>query len=69
MFFCYFMPDGHELMDLRHVKTFVAVAEQGTVSKAALSLQVAQPALSRRINDLEGELGVGCSIAFANAWS
>ena len=58
MFFCYFMPNGHELMDLRHVKTFVAVAEQGTVSKAALSLRVAQPALSRRINDLEGELGV-----------
>jgi DNA-binding transcriptional LysR family regulator len=45
-------------MDLRHVRTFVTVAEQGTVSKAALSLRVAQPALSRQINDLEIELGL-----------
>jgi len=45
-------------MDLRHVRTFVTVAEQGTVSKAALCLRVAQPALSRQINDLEVELGI-----------
>jgi DNA-binding transcriptional LysR family regulator len=45
-------------MDLRHVRTFVTVAEQGTVSKAALSLRVAQPALSRQINDFEVELGI-----------
>jgi DNA-binding transcriptional LysR family regulator len=45
-------------MDLRHLRTFVAVAEQGTVSKAALRLHVAQPALSRQINDLEEELGL-----------
>lgn len=45
-------------MDLRHVRTFVTVAEQGTVSKAALSLRVAQPALSRQIGDLEAELGL-----------
>jgi DNA-binding transcriptional LysR family regulator len=45
-------------MDLRHLRTFVTVAEQGTVSKASLSLRVAQPALSRQINDLETELGV-----------
>jgi DNA-binding transcriptional LysR family regulator len=45
-------------MDFRHVRTFVTVAEQGTVSKAALSLRVAQPALSRQINDLEVELGL-----------
>src|SRR5436190_15764559 len=45
-------------MDLRHLRTFVTVAEQGTVSKAALTLRVAQPALSRQIADLEAELGL-----------
>ena len=54
------MPIEHKLprMDLRHLRTFVAVAEQGTVSKASLHLLVAQPALSRQIGDLENELGV-----------
>jgi LysR family transcriptional regulator, nitrogen assimilation regulatory protein len=46
-------------MDLRHLRTFVAVAEDGTVSKASLRLRIAQPALSRQIHDLEEELGIG----------
>ena len=45
-------------MDLRHARTFVTVAELGTVSKAALRLRIAQPALSRQISDLEQELGL-----------
>src|SRR5215475_8401298 len=45
-------------MELRHLRTFVAVAEQGTVSKASARLGVAQPALSRQIQDLESDLGV-----------
>ena len=45
-------------MDLRHVRTFVTVAEVGTVSKAAERLHVAQPALSRQIANLEDELGL-----------
>jgi DNA-binding transcriptional LysR family regulator len=45
-------------MDLKHLRTFVAVAELGTVSKAALRLRIAQPALSRQIIDLEKELGL-----------
>jgi DNA-binding transcriptional LysR family regulator len=45
-------------MDLRHVRTFVTVADLGTVSKAAERLHVAQPALSRQIALLEAELGL-----------
>ena len=45
-------------MDVRHLRTFVTVAEQGTVSKASTRLGIAQPALSRQIKDLEEELGI-----------
>ena len=45
-------------MDLKHLRTFVTVAELGTVSKAALRLRIAQPALSRQIIELERELGL-----------
>ena len=45
-------------MDLRHIRTFVTVAELGTVSKAALRLHIAQPALSRQIANLEDQLGL-----------
>jgi DNA-binding transcriptional LysR family regulator len=45
-------------MDLRHAKTFVTVADLGTVSKAAQVLRIAQPALSRQIAELEARLGL-----------
>ena len=45
-------------MDLRRTRTFVAVAELGTVSKAAVRLHIAQPALSRQISAFEQELGL-----------
>src|SRR5215813_7037141 len=45
-------------MNLRQALTFLTVAELGTVSKAALRLRIAQPALSRQIIDLEQELGL-----------
>ncbi len=45
-------------MNLRQALTFLTVAELGTVSKAALRLRIAQPALSRQIIGLEQELGL-----------
>jgi LysR family transcriptional regulator, nitrogen assimilation regulatory protein len=44
-------------MDLRRLRTFVAIAELSTVSKAALRLRISQSALSRQISDLEKEFG------------
>jgi len=44
-----------EMSDLR---AFVAVAELGTFSAAALDLHLSQPALSRRISKLEAKMGV-----------
>lgn len=43
-------------MNLKQLEYFVSVAELGSFSKAALALDIAQPALSRQVRALEVEL-------------
>lgn len=45
-------------MELRLLRSFIAAAEDGNISKAAARLSLTQPALSRQIKSLEDDLGV-----------
>ena len=44
-------------MDIRILRYFIAVAEEGNITKAAARLHVSQPALSTQLAALEDELG------------
>lgn len=45
-------------MKLHHLRNLLAVAEQGSVRAAAREMRIAQPAVTRSIQELERELGV-----------
>src|SRR5690606_13280851 len=49
--------DGRD-MNLQHLRYLVATADEGTMTRAAAALHVAQPALSRGIRGLEVALGI-----------
>jgi DNA-binding transcriptional LysR family regulator len=48
----------NQAVELRHLRYFTAIAENGGIGRAARLLHVAQSAISEQIRDLESELGV-----------
>jgi LysR family transcriptional regulator, nitrogen assimilation regulatory protein len=45
-------------VNLRTLQNFVAVADAGSLTAAALAIPIAQPALTRQVRELEAEMGV-----------
>ncbi len=48
----------YDHLEFKHLKSIVAIAEEGTITAAATRLPLAQSALSRQINDLEDALHI-----------
>lgn len=52
------MYESEKNVELRHLRYFLMVAREGTISGAAAALHVSQPSLSRQMQELERDLGV-----------
>lgn len=50
-------------MDLKRLQYFCTIEEQGSISKAAKLLNMAQPPLGKRLQEMENEIGPLCSSA------
>ena len=50
------MRNTHNVMDIRQCRHFVEIVDQGSYSKAALSIPISQSALTRSIQKLESDL-------------
>jgi DNA-binding transcriptional LysR family regulator len=54
-----FRPHGAFPMDIYQLKTFVAVAREGSITRASEVLHLSQPAVSAHIKSMEDTLGLG----------
>src|SRR5688572_19836402 len=54
-------------VELRHLRYFIAVAKHGSFNRAAQTLHLTQPALSRQVKDLEEELAAQLFVRGKNA--
>jgi DNA-binding transcriptional LysR family regulator len=50
--------DPYEVLDLKALRCFFAVAKHGSLAKAGIELGVSEAAVSQRVKALEGDLGV-----------
>ena len=48
----------HQHLKIKHLKMLVALAEQGTIARVAVSLHVSQPAVSKMLAEMEAGLGI-----------
>src|ERR1051325_752871 len=51
-------PPSGATMELRHLRYFIAIAEERSISRAAERLWIAQPGLSTQVRRLQNELGI-----------